>query len=158
MDSQAVLQQLLQQEENLQFETFTNDTAYELGSLIVTRAKREGKAIVVDIRLRGERVYYTRMEGKSSRNDEWVDWKNNVVQHYEHSSYYIHLLLAGRGGTVEDDGLDPEQYKAVGGAVPLRMLGEGVVGIATVSGLTGEQDHAMVAEALAELIQKDVRQ
>ena len=154
MEKTEVLEKLLQQEKELQFDVFTEDTAYELGSRIARRAIQAGHAIVVDIRLYGELVYYTRMKGKTVRNDEWVSCKNNVVHHYGHSSYYIHLLLAGRGGTVEDDGLDPEQYKAVGGAFPLLLREEGLVGTVTVSGLTGEQDHAMVADALTEMVSK----
>lgn len=154
MEEAEMLEQLLRQEKELQFEAFTEDIAYELGSRIARRAIEEGKAIVVDIRLYGELVYYTRMKGKTARNDEWVGWKNNVVHHYRHSSYYMHLLLASNGGTVADDGLNPEQYKAVGGAFPLLHCEEGLIGTVTVSGLTGEQDHAMVTDALTEMVIK----
>jgi uncharacterized protein (UPF0303 family) len=148
----ALLQALLQEESDLQFSVFTNDTAYKVGNRIIEKAMRENKSIVVDIRRNGELLFYSRMDGKSSHNDEWVSWKNNVVHHFGHSSYYMHVFLNSTGSTVEASGLNPSDYKAEGGAFPLLLKDEGIVGTITVSGLPGEEDHGMVASVLRELL------
>jgi uncharacterized protein (UPF0303 family) len=148
----ALLQALLQEESDLQFSVFTNDTAYKVGNRIIEKAMRENKSIVVDIRRNGELLFYSRMDGKSSHNDEWVSWKNNVVHHFGHSSYYMHVFLKSTGSTVEASGLNPSDYKAEGGAFPLLLKDEGIVGTITVSGLPGEEDHGMVASVLRELL------
>jgi uncharacterized protein (UPF0303 family) len=148
----ALLQALLQQEADLQFSVFTNETAYKVGNRIIEKAMRENKSIVVDIRRNGELLFYSRMDGKSSHNDEWVSWKNNVVHHFGHSSYYMHVFLKSTGSTVEDSGLNPNDYKAEGGSFPLLLEKEGIVGTITVSGLPGEEDHDMVVSALRELL------
>jgi uncharacterized protein (UPF0303 family) len=148
----ALIQALLQEESDLQFSVFTNDTAYKVGNRIIEKAMRENKSIVVDIRRKGELLFYSRMDGKSSHNDEWVSWKNNVVHHFGHSSYYMHVFLKSTGSTVEASGLNPSDYKAEGGAFPLLLKDEGIVGTITVSGLPGEEDHGMVASVLRELL------
>jgi uncharacterized protein (UPF0303 family) len=154
MDSfDALLHSLLQEEADLQFSDFTNETAYRVGNKIIEKATRENKAIVVDIRRNGELLFYSRMVGTSSSNDEWVSWKNNVVHHFGHSSYYMHVLLKSTGSTVKASGLDPNDYKAEGGAFPLLVKDEGIVGTISVSGLPGEEDHNMITSVLREFLE-----
>lgn len=148
--NEQLLQLLLKEEEELQFDEFTNDTACSVGMRIIRRAEQNEQAVVVDIRKDGEQLFYARMNGKSSRNDEWVTWKNNIVNYYSHSSYYMHVYLKLSNASIEDDGLNPDTFKAVGGAFPLREAGKGITGTITVSGLTGEQDHYMVVDCLRE--------
>jgi uncharacterized protein (UPF0303 family) len=148
----ALLQVLLQDEADLQFSVFTNETAYKVGNSIIEKAKRENKSIVVDIRRNGELLFYSRMDGTSSHNDEWVSWKNNVVRNFGHSSFYMHVFLKSAGSTVEAAGLNPNDYKAEGGAFPLFLKDEGIVGTLTVSGLPGDEDHGMVVSVLRELL------
>lgn len=143
------------EEELLQFPEFTNATAYQVGTAIIEKAARENKFIVVDIRKNGELLFYSRMNGTNSHNDEWVTWKNNVVHHFGHSSYYMHVYLKSIGSTVEDSGLDPNEYKAEGGSFPLTVKGEGRVGTLTVSGLPGEEDHGMVVAILKEWLSSE---
>jgi uncharacterized protein (UPF0303 family) len=147
-----LLKTLLQEEAELQFSVFTNETAYRIGNRIIEKAMRENKSIVVDIRRNSELLFYSRMDGTSSHNDEWVSWKNNVVHHFGHSSYYMHIFLKSTTSTVEASGLNPNDYKAEGGAFPLLLEDEGIVGTITVSGLPGEEDHNMVTSVLREFL------
>jgi uncharacterized protein (UPF0303 family) len=150
----TLLQSLLQDEADLQFSVFTNETAYKVGNSIIQKAIRENKSIVVNIRKHGELLFYSRMDGTSSHNDEWVSWKNNVVRHFGHSSYYMHVFLKSTGSTVEASGLNPDDYKAEGGAFPLIVKDEGIVGTISVSGLPGEEDHGMITSVLRELLEE----
>ena len=43
------------------------------------------------------------------------------------------------------------RYTLAGGAVPIRVAGAGVVAVATVSGLSSQDDHALVVEGLRGL-------
>jgi uncharacterized protein (UPF0303 family) len=148
----SLLQILLQQEADLQFSEFTNETAYKVGSRIIEKAMQENKSIIVDIRSNGDLLFYSRMVGTSSHNDKWVSWKNNVVHHFGHSSYYMHVFLKSSGSTVEASGLNPDDYKAEGGAFPLLVKDEGVVGTISVSGLPGDEDHGMIVSVLSEFL------
>ncbi|MBW7456424.1 heme-degrading domain-containing protein [Paenibacillus sepulcri] len=148
----TLLQTLLQQEAELVFSAFTNDTAYKVGSRIIEKAIRENKSLIVDIRKDGELLFYSRLDGTSSNNDSWVSWKNNVVRHFGHSSYYMHVFLKSTGSTVEASGLDPDVYKAEGGAFPLILKDEGIVGTISVSGLPGDEDHGMITSVIKEFL------
>ncbi|MZQ81189.1 heme-degrading domain-containing protein [Paenibacillus sp. 5J-6] len=147
-----LLTTLLQEEAELQFSVFTNETAYRVGNSIIEKAMRENKSIVVDIRKNNELLFYSRLDGTSSNNDEWVTWKNNVVHHFGHSSYYMHVFLKSTGSTVEASGLNPNDFKAEGGAFPLFLKDEGLVGTISVSGLPGNEDHNMVTSVLKDIL------
>ncbi|WP_274654840.1 heme-degrading domain-containing protein [Paenibacillus humicola] len=148
----ALLETLLQQENDLQFSEFTNNTAYKVGTAIVEKAFREDKSVAVNIRMNGELLFYARMNGTTDNNDSWIARKNNTVGHFKHSSYYMHVLLKSTGSNVEAHNLDPKDYAAEGGAFPLILKNEGIVGTISVSGLPGEEDHAIIVGALREIL------
>lgn len=83
-------------------------------------------------------------------NDSWVNRKNNAVLHFKHSSYYMHVYLKSINSNVEAHNLDPKECAAEGGAFPLIIKDQGVVGTITVSGLSGDQDHKMITDVLSE--------
>lgn len=62
-DYAPLLEQLLQQERDLQFDIFTNLTALQLGNAILERAMKEEKLIVVDIRRNGQLLFHAKLEG-----------------------------------------------------------------------------------------------
>jgi len=156
-DYAALLEELLQQEQHLQFTTFTNETAFTLGTRIVEKAMALGKTIVVDIDRNGEQLYYCKMDGTTMSNDQWIARKRNVVHHFGHSSYYMHVLLKSRSSSIEASFLDPKDYAAEGGAFPLIIRNVGIVGTICVSGLPGADDHSTIVGAIRELLQSDSR-
>ena len=151
-----LLDTLLQEETNFQFLEFTNITAYQIGSKIIEKALRENKSIVVNIQKDGELLFYTRMNGTTVNNDEWITRKNNTVHHFKHSSYYMHVYLKSINSNLEAHSLDQKDYVAEGGAFPLIIKNTGVVGTITVSGLPGDEDHKMVTSVLNEMINVEI--
>jgi len=149
---EAQLETLRKQEEELQFPAFTNMTAYAVGTRIVERALRERKSVAVRIERNGETLFYARMDGTTNGNDRWISRKNNTVRRFGHSSYYMHVYYKSIGSKLEDDGLDPDAYAAEGGAFPLIVQGEGIVGTIAVSGLPGEEDHGMIVDAVRDVL------
>ncbi|WP_246079478.1 heme-degrading domain-containing protein [Paenibacillus piri] len=152
-DYNSLLDQLLQEENDLQFTQFTNKMAFEIGSRIVEKAETEGKSVLVDIQRNGQCLFHCAMEGKSLNNAQWVKRKNNVVRHFGRSSYYMATLLKSKKATMAEWAfLDPNEYAAVGGAFPLIIKGAGVVGTISVSGLPQEEDHRLVTSVLEEFM------
>ncbi len=149
----SLLKTLLNEESDYQFSTFTNNTAYEIGTRIIERAFKEGHSIVIDIQMNDERIFYTRMDAGTANNDDWVRRKNNTVHHFNHSSYYMHEYFKSVGESLETHSLNPKEYAAEGGAFPLIIKGEGIVGTITVSGLQGHEDHGMVTAILKDYFQ-----
>ena len=81
--------------------------------------------------------------------DNSITGKAAVVERFGHSSWYMRNRYLAEGTTFEAaTGLGRPEYAAHGGGYPLEVRGTGVVGVALVSGLPQEQDHALVVEAL----------
>lgn len=154
-DYSQLLDQLLQQEKDLQFTQFTNNTAFQVGNAILDKAMREEKQIVVDIRRNGQLLFHAKLEGTGPNNDRWIERKINVANHFGHSSYYMHVLYKSWNTTIKENAyLDPMEYAAEGGSFPIFIKNVGPIGTISVSGLPGDEDHGMIVAALSEFINK----
>ncbi|WP_256761662.1 heme-degrading domain-containing protein [Cohnella sp. WQ 127256] len=152
-DYAPLLEQLLQQERDLQFDIFTNQTALQLGNAILERAMKEEKLIVVDIRRNGQLLFHAKLEGTGLNNDRWIQRKINVANHFGHSSYYMHVLYKSWNTTIQENAfVDPMEYAAEGGSFPIFIKNVGPIGTISVSGLPGEEDHALVVTVLREFL------
>ncbi|MCC7702673.1 heme-degrading domain-containing protein [Janthinobacterium sp. GW460P] len=150
MDHYAdLLHTLAQQEESLQFERFDNDAALAVGLWIVEEVRKRGKAVTVNIMRNGQVLFHHAMTGATADQADWIRRKNNTVQRFCRSSYYMGISYKSRGSTFEDvKYLDDVEYAGHGGAFPLLIRGVGLVGTVTVSGLAQADDHALVVAAL----------
>src|ERR1700686_2766548 len=92
-----LLKELGQQEEVIQFASFSNDTALAVGMALVKAAREKGKAVTVDITRGGQQLFHFAMAGTSIDNGEWVKRKNRVVNRFGHSSYYMGIYLKNAG-------------------------------------------------------------
>ncbi|WP_127534698.1 heme-degrading domain-containing protein [Paenibacillus kobensis] len=145
---------LLAQEEELQFDAFTNEDAFTLGSLICKIAAEEiGKGIAVHIENDEHPLFTHYMAGTSKENIYWVNTKKNVVNHYGHSSLYVGEIYKAQGTTFKDgSGLPLSDYQGEGGSFPIVVRGQGKIGTVTVSGLTGEEDHWCAVEGIRRML------
>ena len=150
---ECLLAELLSQEEELQFREFRNDDALLLGMMLVNRAKADGKSVTVDICRNGQQLFHCALPGTSADNDAWIRRKNNVVNRYGHSSFYVGTQFRAKNTTFEQSSrLDIDQYAAHGGAFPVIVRNVGVVGTVTASGLPQEEDHRLVVDVLREFL------
>ena len=150
------LEQLLQEEQELQFTKFNEGTAWELGGGLVEKSVREGLPVTIDI-MRGEhQLFHASLRGTSADNDEWVKRKVRLVYRFGHSSFYIGQLLKSKGKSIEEMFLIPEsQYAPHGGCFPIIVKNTGMVGAITVSGLPQEEDHRLVVQAVRDYLSKE---
>ena len=148
-----LLKELGQQEEDVQFASFSNDRALAVGMALVQAARDKGKVVTIDITRGGQQLFHFAMAGTSIDNGEWVKRKNRVVNRFGHSSFYMGISLKNAGQTIEEKYLLPEsEYAAHGGAFPLIIKGVGVVGTITVSGLPQQEDHELVVSTLKQFL------
>jgi len=148
-----ILKQLLQEEEELQFNSFTEDAAWEIGRALVEHAIQEGLPITVDITRGEHQVFHASRPGTSVDNDEWIKRKVRLVYRLGHSSFYIGQLLKSKGKRLEDVYLIPEStYAPHGGCFPIIVKGTGMIGTITVSGLAQEDDHRLVVNTIREYL------
>ncbi len=150
---EGTLKELRQQEEEIQFASFTHDTALAVGMALLQEARRHGKAVAIDITRSGQQLFHFAMAATTVDNGEWIKRKNNVVNRFGHSSYYVGISLKNAGQTIEEKYLvSSSDYAAHGGAFPLIIRNVGIVGTITVSGLPQQEDHELVVSTLKEFL------
>jgi uncharacterized protein (UPF0303 family) len=148
-DLQALIAHLEQQQEQLQFSRFTNDDAWDLGSLLVGVAQARGLVLTVDIRRHGHQLFHAALPGTTPDNDIWIERKIRVVNRFGNSSYLVGRRLALADRVLDEGaGVEPILYAPHGGSFPIIVRDVGVVGTVTVSGLPQADDHALVVEVL----------
>ena len=153
-DLTATIARVEQEERELVLPAFSYDEAWRLGNLLYAKAVARTLPVAIDIRLGDQQVFHAARPGSVPDNDSWIERKGRVVRRFGASSYLVGLREESRGTTFEEHTQLPlQEYVAHGGAFPIRVAGVGgVVGIATVSGLKGFEDHALVVEALREIV------
>jgi uncharacterized protein (UPF0303 family) len=140
---------LAAEEEELQFASFTNDDAWELGTALVEFARRAGAPVAIDISRNQHQLFRAALPGATPDNDTWIARKQRVVHRFGHSTLHTRQTFVERGTTFEEAlGLDPQQYAAHGGGFPVIVRSVGPVGVVVVSGLPQLEDHRMVVSAL----------
>jgi uncharacterized protein (UPF0303 family) len=151
-----ILNNLLQQEQELQFTKFNEVTAWQLGTQMVERAMHDNLPITIDITRGQQQLFHASMPGTAADNDEWVKRKVRLVNRFGHSSFYMGQMLKHKGKTIEQSYLIPEsEFAAHGGCFPIIVKGTGMVGTVTVSGLPQEEDHKLVVESIRAFIAKE---
>jgi uncharacterized protein (UPF0303 family) len=148
-DTFPALSELAAEEDELQFASFTNDDAWELGSALVATARGAGLPVAIELSRNGHRLFSVALTGATPDNASWIERKTRVVHRFGHSSLYVRQASIERGTTFEEEfGLDPQLYAAHGGAFPVIVRNVGPVGAVVVSGLPQLEDHRMVVGAL----------
>src|SRR5215510_1077781 len=151
-----ILKQLLQEEQELQFTNFNEETAWMLGSQLVEQARSKGLPVTIDITRGIHQLFHASLPGASPDNDEWVKRKVRVVYRFGHSSFYMGQLLKSKGKRIEDAYLVSEsEYAPHGGCFPVILKGTGVIGTITVSGLPQEEDHKFVIQAIRDYLTEE---
>ena len=147
---------LLQEEQELQFTSFNESTAWQLGTQMVGHAMRENLPVTIDITRGQQQLFHASMPGTAADNDEWVKRKVRLVNRFGHSSFYMGQLLKHKGKTIEQSYLISEsEFAAHGGCFPIIVKGTGMVGTITVSGLPQEEDHKLVVESIRAFLAKE---
>lgn len=145
------------QEEQLQFDTFNADTAWQLGTLLKEAVEARGKAVAIDIQLFGHPLFFYAMPGTTPDNIDWIRRKRNVVERFQQSSYAIRLRMKQKQITLtEQAGLPLRDHAAAGGGFPIRLRGSACIGAITISGVPMREDHGIIVEVLAAWLNQPI--
>jgi uncharacterized protein (UPF0303 family) len=144
----------MKQEENFSFSSFTNDDAIALGQEMLKIATSQKAPVIVQVRIGQQIIFHAALTGTTTENDWWINRKARVVEKFNHSSIYVRVSFEEKNQTFEEhSGLDNELYAAHGGGFPIIVAGQGVVGVALVSGLPQVEDHKMIIQGLTNFKQ-----
>jgi len=153
------LARVIHQETELRLPHFDNDDAWALGVLVRDLAIQRNQSLVIDIRRFGQpsqQIFFCALPGTTPDNARWVQRKSNVVARFHRSSYQLGLFLAKSNiSFAEKYSLPDEDYACHGGSFPIHVIGTGIVGALTVSGLPQRQDHNLTVEALCLTLSRD---
>ena len=144
------------QERELTLPRFDAKVAWDLGTRLHTLAVERGYVVVIDVRRFGQPLFYAAMDGTTPDNSEWVRRKSNTVARFHRSSLWVNLRMQTKNSTLSDRyGLPLADYVSDGGSFPLAVEAAGVIGSATISGLTQREDHDLVVEALCGMLNRN---
>ncbi len=147
-------QELLKQEEDFSFSSFDNEDAIALGQEMLKIAISQKAPVIVEVRIGQQIIFHAALPGTTSKNDWWINRKFRVVEKFKHSSIYVRVSFEENNQSFEEhSGLDNELYAAHGGGFPIIVAGQGVVGVALVSGLPQVEDHKMIIQGLTNIKQ-----
>ena len=136
-------------ERTVELSKFRADDAWKLGCMLVKWGQKHKKEMVIRISVNHHLLFHYAFDGTSVENDSWAQRKENMVYYTGHSSYATALYLQHKGETpTERYGLLAVQAAASGGEMPIRLQGAGVIGVLTVSGMSQQEDHALVFSML----------
>lgn len=143
------------QESELQFTSFNSDDAWEIGNLLVQRAKKDDLKILIDITVCNRVLFRYGRDGVNAYNDLWISRKQNTVIMQQMSSLRYGAQLKRDEKRLGIEVLiDPHTYAVCGGGFPIILKGTGVVGCITVSGLIDTDDHQIIVDVLKEYLSK----
>jgi uncharacterized protein (UPF0303 family) len=153
---EILLKQLLQEEQELQFASFNENTAWQIGSQLIERAMDKGIPVTIDITRGDHQLFHASLSGTSADNDEWIKRKVRLVYRFGHSSFYMGQLLKSKGKSLEEAYLISESdYAPHGGCFPIIVKGTGMIGTITVSGLPQEEDHKLVVQNIRDFLAQE---
>lgn len=152
---EEILQELEKQEKELIFDHFSNEDAFNLGMIIVNKAKERDLPVTIEITKNSQMIFHIALEGTAPDNDEWLRRKKNLVTRTGKSSFRIVTELRMDDAKFEDRfELTREDYAPAGGCFPINIKGTGIVGTVAVSGLEMSLDHGLVIEGIKEYLGK----
>jgi uncharacterized protein (UPF0303 family) len=139
-------------ERSLALSHFDVDDAWKLGSHLRGIAADRNAPVAIEIRRsNGHTLFAACLAGATSDTAAWAGRKIAVALRFERSSLAVSLDLQQRGLSLVDFGLSISEFAGTGGAVPIRVEGAGCVAAAAMGGLSSEEDHRLVLEALTWL-------
>ncbi|KAJ7742694.1 DUF336 domain-containing protein [Mycena maculata] len=159
LDPPRNIEEIAAVEQTIVFDTFTAETAWELGNALRARLLDFPTAAVINISLANNNqllFHAVTHSGTQPDNDIWVARKRKTVLRWGNSTWFMHNKLQGDEAKFAAKYMLGEtacQYAIHGGGVPVRVKGvEGIVGVIVVSGLKQEWDHQVIVETVQKYL------
>lgn len=158
---QTIIDTVKKQEQDLRFDHFTNEDAFELGKHMVEKIKADGIEMAVQIkRVNGNTLFSYFSQGTNLMNENWMKRKFKTVIMNEKSSYLIWAFneMAGRGEDPIRDaalqGMDSKEYAICGGGFPIKLKTGEMVAVMLASNLPHMKDHQFIVDGLSSFLDK----
>lgn len=140
-------------EQALALARFDLDDAWWLGCRAREIAAERKAPVAIVVAGASGWLFSSLLPGATQDNFGWIRRKFAVVRRFERSSFAVGLMFRARPELNDHWGLNAQDYALAGGAVPIRLVGAGVIGAVGISGVPQEIDHEIAMTALADLKQ-----
>jgi uncharacterized protein (UPF0303 family) len=147
-----LMEALERQELDLEITSFTNEDAWQVGTILRGKVSAYGGDAAIDISAYGMSLFHCNVGRPTPNNESWIRRKRNTVLEFWKSSYRVTVGYEGNPDALESRGLSTKDYVLSGGGFPLRLKGAGVIGTIVVSGLPQTHDHQFIVDSLAEYL------
>lgn len=133
--------ELLQVEQEYNFNDFTNEDALLFGLSVIEIIKQEKlKNIRIRVTRNEDIIFQYLMDGK--KGEQWLNRKEQTVLKSKHSSLYVYNHQENYNDMVDND-----NYAVCGGGFPLIEKGI-ITGVFCISGLDHLTDHKLIIRGL----------
>lgn len=151
------LEILRAQEKILRPEHLTAEDCLQLG-LIMNRLAKEvyKRPAAFRVITGGQTTFSYLMAGTSTNNEWWMDKKLSTCRMTGVSSILTLVEVAEGLRPMEPEFENENDFALCGGCFPLRNGSGKLLGYALCSGLAHECDHQLIADALAELLGREI--
>ena len=139
---------------DIDFESFDNDDAVDLGLIAVEVIKDWELNLAVDVVLGEDLVFRAKLKSTGPGNDHWLRAKAATALQFKEASALVKERHIEAGTPFEDrEDVDHDALKAYGGSIPLKVAGE-VAGTITLSGEDDSVDHEVAAETIRRFLER----
>jgi len=131
---------------------WTREAAIAVGVAMEKRGRERALPIACAVFFEGQRVFHIGLLGSSADNDQWIEMKRHTVDITQESSLALRSKWQKAEGVGEDLPYANGLFAMCGGGYPLNDS-SGYKGVAIVSGLPHLDDHELVVEAIAAVVE-----
>jgi uncharacterized protein (UPF0303 family) len=141
------IQKVIEQENTIEFRTFTNDLALEIVIEINNFVKKNyDKPVGIKIVFDEKEVIKFLMQGR--KTSPWLEKKANTVLESGHSSLFV---FYNKDKKEYQKLNEDENFEISGGGFPIKMNGN-IRGVICVSGLDHISDHLVITKVLSKIL------
>jgi uncharacterized protein (UPF0303 family) len=144
-----MLNEIKNEENQFIFRTFDALVAFEIGDFIAKKAMKENLPIIIDISTAFQTLYHFANIGSTANNERFIERKRNTVLLFWHSTRWVSQKVNNDVVAMHQKyGTNDNEYSILHGGFPINIQNQGVIGAICVSGLTQEEDHAIIIQGL----------
>jgi uncharacterized protein (UPF0303 family) len=154
MSEKELLEEIIEKEEKYQFDSFSNEDAFEIGLLIKEMAKKYSGPVAVSITVDGLEVFRYFPPTRGKLEEKWIEAKRNLVSLTGTSSLRSVVLIKLYQFPEEPASLIPGDYAFSGGGFPIRLKNGMMIGSIITSGLTSQEDNSIIWDSLEKYFEK----
>jgi uncharacterized protein (UPF0303 family) len=150
------ISELLEEEKTICFDSFTEQTAWKLGSAAVKECLKQKLPVAIRIERDEQILFQSALKGSCRDNDLWMEGKARLVRHFRHSSFYIsRKLIKDKEDLYSKYMLEPELYRAKGGGIPLFLKDGTIAAVLIISGLKDNEDHDLAIRISSDFLKAE---